>query len=62
MFLISAIRENEADGLPIEEAVDKAVRFCIENDVLREFLPDEESIYQKIIANEILRIFYVSLS
>ena len=52
MFLINAIRENEADGLPIEEAVDKAVRFCIENDVLREYLPDEESIYQKIIENE----------
>ena len=108
MFLINSIRENEADGLPIEEAVDKAVQFCIENDVLkeylvahraevlsvclkefneevfvaaireegreegfeegraegrkeglkilvdvlREFLPDEESIYQKIIENE----------
>ena len=38
MFLINAIRENEADGLPIEEAVDKAVRFCIENDVLKEYL------------------------
>ena len=38
MFLINAIRENEADGLPIEEAVDKAVRFCIENNVLKEYI------------------------
>ena len=38
MVLINAIRENEAEGLPIEEAVDKAVRFCIENDVLKEYL------------------------
>lgn len=38
MFLINAIRKNEAEGLPIEEAVDKAVRFCIENDVLKEYL------------------------
>lgn len=38
MFLINSIRENEAEGLPIEEAIDKAVRFCIEQDVLKEFL------------------------
>ena len=38
MFLINAIRVNEAEGLPIEEAVDKAVRFCIESDVLKEYL------------------------
>lgn len=38
MFLINAIRMNEAVGLPIEEAVDKAVRYCIENDVLKEYL------------------------
>lgn len=38
MFLINRIRENEEKGMRIEEAVDEAVQYCINKNVLKEFL------------------------
>lgn len=38
MFLIRCIRENEANGMRIEDAIDTAVRHCIGCNVLRKFL------------------------
>lgn len=38
MFLVNCIRENEAKGMPIEDAIDTAVQHCIDCNVLKEFL------------------------
>lgn len=38
MFLIDSIRENEAKGMRMEDAIDAAVQYCINNNVLKEFL------------------------
>ncbi len=38
MFLIRCIRENEVKGMRIEDAIDTAVQYCIECNVLKEFL------------------------
>ena len=38
MFLINCIRENEAKGMQIEDAIDTAVQYCISCNVLKEFL------------------------
>lgn len=38
MFLINSIRENEAKGMRIEDAVDAVVQHCINSNVLKEFL------------------------
>lgn len=38
MSLIHKINENKALGLEVEVAVDKAVKWCIENDIMSEFL------------------------
>lgn len=38
MFLINCIRENEAGGMKIEDAIDTAVQHCIDCNVLKEFL------------------------
>jgi len=38
MVLVNCIRDNEAKGMLFEDAVDDAVRYCIANNVLKEFL------------------------
>ena len=38
MFLINCIRENEAKGMQIEDAIDVAVQYCIKSNVLKDFL------------------------
>lgn len=38
MFLVNCIRENEAKGMPIEDAIDTAAQHCIDCNVLKEFL------------------------
>ena len=38
MFLINCIRENEAKGMQIEDAIDVAVQYCIKCNVLKDFL------------------------
>lgn len=38
MFLINCVRENEAKGMRIEDAIDTAVQHCIDCNVLKEFL------------------------
>ena len=38
MTLINYIRENQIAGMQIDQAVDEAVKRCIEENVLREFL------------------------
>lgn len=38
MVLINCIRENEAKGMRIEDAIDTAVQYCIAHNVLKEFL------------------------
>lgn len=43
MYLVNAIRRNQEEGKSIEEAVHSAVKDCIENDILKEFLIKHES-------------------
>ena len=38
MLLIEEIRKNRSDGMEVEQAVDKAVTYCISNNILSEFL------------------------
>jgi len=38
MLLIEAIRKNRSQGMEVEEAVDKAVTYCIDHDILSAFL------------------------
>ena len=38
MTLVNRIRENRGQGNDVEDAIDKAVVSCIEDDVLKEFL------------------------
>ena len=38
MFLVNCIRENEAKGLRVEDAIDLAVQHCIDSNVLKAFL------------------------
>ncbi len=38
MYLVNCIRENEAKGMRIEDAIDTAVQQCINCNVLKEFL------------------------
>ncbi|WP_306793968.1 hypothetical protein, partial [Agathobacter rectalis] len=38
MLLIEEIRKNRSDGMEVEQAVDKAVTYCINNNILSEFL------------------------
>ena len=38
MFLINCIRENEAKGMQVEDAIDMGVQHCIDCNVLKEFL------------------------
>lgn len=38
MLLIEEIRKNRSDGMEVEQAVDKAVTHCINNNILSEFL------------------------
>jgi hypothetical protein len=38
MALVNYIRENQSDGMPVKKAVDEAVKQCIKEDILRDFL------------------------
>lgn len=38
MYLINCIRDNEAKGMDIEDAIDLAVQQCIDNNILKDFL------------------------
>ena len=38
MLLIEEIRKNRSNGMEVEQAVDKAVTYCISNNILSEFL------------------------
>lgn len=38
MSLINSIRENQANGMPVKDAIDKAVVDCIDNGIMAEFL------------------------
>ena len=38
MLLIDEIRNNRSNGMEVEQAVDKAVTYCINNNILSEFL------------------------
>lgn len=38
MLLIEEIRKNRSNGMEVEQAVDKAVTYCINNNILSEFL------------------------
>ncbi len=38
MLLIETIRKNRSQGMEVEEAVDKAVTYCIDHDILSAFL------------------------
>ncbi len=38
MLLIEEIRQNRSQGMEVEEAVDKAVTYCIDHDILSAFL------------------------
>ncbi len=38
MLLIESIRKNRSQGMEVEEAVDKAVTYCIDHDILSAFL------------------------
>ncbi len=38
MLLIEAIRHNRSCGMDVEKAVDEAVTYCIDHNILREFL------------------------
>ena len=38
MLLIEEIRRNRSQGMEVEEAVDKAVTYCIDHDILSAFL------------------------
>jgi hypothetical protein len=38
MTLVNYIRENQSAGMPVKKAVDEAVKRCIKEDILRDFL------------------------
>jgi hypothetical protein len=38
MALVNYIRENQSAGMPVKKAVDEAVKRCIKEDILRDFL------------------------
>ena len=40
---VGKIREQQGKGIPLEEAVKHAVKYCIENDILKGFLHDNGS-------------------
>ncbi len=52
MVLIQYIRENLKSGIPIEAAVDEAVKKCIEEDVMREFLLKHRSEVKRMCITE----------
>lgn len=52
MVLIQYIRGNLKSGIPIEAAVDEAVKKCIEEDVMREFLLKHRSEVKRMCITE----------
>ncbi|MBO5031269.1 MAG: hypothetical protein J6C19_02865 [Lachnospiraceae bacterium] len=43
MFLVNVIRANQKSGMTIEDAVHNAVKQCIENGIMKEFLVKHEA-------------------
>ncbi len=40
-ILLKKIRDNAAEGIPMEDAIDKAVTECIDENVLRDMLDEK---------------------
>ena len=50
--LIDLIRRNTSSGDDIRTAVKKAISYCIENDILKDFLSSERAEVEKVILTE----------
>ena len=51
-FLIMKIREYQHDGMTLEEATDTACQYCIEHDVLKDFLLKNRNEVRKVLLTE----------
>ena len=51
-ILIDLIRRNTSSGDDIRTAVKKAISYCIENDILKDFLSSERAEVEKVILTE----------
>ena len=52
MYLINCIRDNEAAGMKLPEAVDAAVVHCIERGIMRDFLVKHRSEVMEVVFTE----------
>jgi hypothetical protein len=51
-IFIGRVKENRAKGLPPEEAVEEAVRYCIDRDIMREYLETHSSEVRNMLFTE----------
>lgn len=62
MYLVNCIRDNEADGMELFEAVDAAVVHCVERGVMKDFLVKHRSEVMEVVFTEFDRQKFIDMT
>ena len=50
--IVSCVEKNLKDGCPLDAAIDKAIHDCIENDIMAEYLTDNNAEVRRMLSFE----------